>query len=96
MNEVKEVKYLGFVISNNASNVANISEKQKKSIGTLQSINNLIKGLETYTVKNGLMYLNSLLSILYGAETYYNLTEKETRMIERIEEECLTKILKNW
>ena len=95
MNEVKEIKYLGFVISNNASNVANISEKQKKSIGTLQSINNLIKGLETYTVKNGLVYLNSLLrsSILYGAETYYNLTEKETRMIERIEEECLTKIL---
>ena len=55
----------------------------------------MIKGLDTYTVKNGLIYLYSLLrsSILYRAEIYCNLTETNTRMIERIEEECLFKIL---
>ena len=38
--------------------------------------------------------MNSLLrsSILYAAETYYNLTERNLRMIEMIEEECLQKI----
>ena len=55
----------------------------------------MIKGLETYTIQNGLVYLNSLLrsSILYAAETYYNLTERNLRMLEMIEEECLKKIL---
>ena len=95
MQEETEIKYLGFVISGNASNVANILEKKMKSIGTIRSITNMIKGLETFTIKNGLIYLNSLLrsSILYAGETYYNLSEKELRMVEMIEEECLSKIL---
>ena len=50
----------------------------------------MIKGLDTYTVKNGYIYPNSLLrsSNLYGAETYYTLILKETdtRMIKRIED----------
>ena len=33
-------------------------------------------------------------SILYGSETYYNLTEKEIRIIERIEEQFLRKLFK--
>ena len=55
----------------------------------------MIKGLKTYTVQNRLIYLNSLLrsSILYGGETYYNLTERQLRMIEKMEEACLVKIL---
>ena len=86
MEQVLETKYLWFVISKNVSNVPNISDKNQKSIGTIQSITNMIKGLETYSVKNGLIYLNSLLrsSNLYEAETYYNLTGSNTRMIEKI------------
>ena len=95
MEEVTEIKYLGFVVSSDASNVANISDKRNKSFSTIRSITNMIKGLKTYTVQNGLIYLNSLLrsSILYGGETYYNLTERQLRMIEIIEEDCLVKIL---
>ena len=39
--------------------------------------------------------MNSLLrsSVLCAAETYYNLTERNLRMIEMIEDECLKKIL---
>ena len=83
------------MISDNTSNEPNILDKKKKSIGTIKTITNIIKGLETHTVRNGLIYLNSLLrsSILYGAETYYNLTNNDIRTIERIEEECLSKIL---
>ena len=55
----------------------------------------MIKGLETYTVRSGIIYLNSLLrsSILYAAETYYNLSERNLRMLEIIEEDCLRKLL---
>ena len=51
----------------------------------------MIKGLKTYTIQNGLIYMNSLLrsSILYTGETYYNLTKRQLRMIERIEEDCI-------
>ena len=55
----------------------------------------MFKNLGTYTVLNGLIYLNSLLraSILYAGETYYNITEKKLRMIEGMEENCLKQIL---
>ena len=84
MIEVSEIKYLGFVIAENASYVPNILDKKKKSNGTIRSITTMIKGLETYTIQNGLVYLNSLLrsSILYAAETYYNLSERNLRMLD--------------
>ena len=49
-----------------------------------------------YTFEGGLIYLNSLLrsSILFAAETMYNIKETEFRLIERIEEELLRKIFK--
>ena len=55
----------------------------------------MIKALETHTIQGGLIYMNSLLgsNILYAAETYYNLTERNLRVIELDEKECLKKIL---
>ena len=96
MEAVSELKYLGFIISENASNVANIASKKNRSIGTIRNIMKIIQGLGTYTIQNGLIYFNSLLrsSILYAGETYYNLTERNFRMIESIEEDCLRQILK--
>ena len=44
MKEEAEIKYLGFVICGNASNVPNILEKKNKAIGTIRSITNMIKG----------------------------------------------------
>ena len=38
---------------------------------------------------NGLVYFNSL----YAAKTYYNLTERNLRMLRMIEKECLKKVL---
>ena len=75
--------------------MANISEKKNKSSSTRRNSMTMIQGLGTYTIENGLIYLNSLIraSILYASETCYNLTEKDFRSIEKIEEECLRKIL---
>ena len=95
MVQVSEIKYLGFVLSESASNVPNIVEEQKRGNGTRRNIMNMIKYLQTYTIQNGIIYLNSLLrsSLLYAGETYYNLTVRNLRLIEKIEEYCLHKIL---
>ena len=55
MEEVNQLKYLGFVIADNASNVANILDKKNKSINTIRNIMNIIQGLETYTIQNGMI-----------------------------------------
>ena len=64
-------------------------------MGTIRNIMNTIQGLGTYTIQNGLVYFHSLLrsSLLYAGETYYNLTERNLRMLEGIEEDCLRKRL---
>ena len=53
----------------------------------------LIEGLGKYTFECGMIYFNSLLrsSILFAAETMYNVKEKEFREIERVEEDLLRK-----
>jgi hypothetical protein len=95
MLENNEVKYFGFVISGDAKNVKNITDRRNKASSTLRNIKNMILGLGTYTVESGNIYFKSLLrsSLLYAAETYYNITEKEFRLIETKEEECLRKII---
>ena len=86
MSEVCEQKYLGFVISSDGSNLNNIEAKQKRAIGIIKTIEYLIKGLGKFTIECGIIYLNSLLrsSILFAAETMYDVKEKEFRLIERI------------
>ena len=70
MIEVKELKYLGFVIALNASNVPNIWDRKKKSMSTLNNIMKMTKGLGTHTLQSGLVYLNSLFqaSLIYACE----------------------------
>ena len=72
MKNVTEQKYLGFIISEDGSNLKNIESKGKRSIGIIKTIQYLIQGLGKYTVECGMIYLNSLLrsSILFAAETY--------------------------
>ena len=42
MTEVNELKYLGFVVSSDATNMANISDKKNKSFSTIRSRTNII------------------------------------------------------
>ena len=96
MKNVSEQKYLGFVLSEDGSNIKNIEAKQKRAIGIIKDIEYLIKDLGKYTFEGGMIYINSLLrsSILFAAETMYNITEIEYRMIERIEEDMLRNLFK--
>ena len=56
MTETTEQKYLGFVISSNATNVANILSKQKKVTITSRQIMNIVKGLDVYTFDSIIIY----------------------------------------
>ena len=88
MEEVKQIKYLGVIISQNGSNMPDIKAKQNKALGTQKMIMNIIKGLGTYTFECGFIYLRSILrgSILYGTEVMFHITEMEKRTLEKIEE----------
>ena len=97
IGKTTEYKYLGFIISAKGDNMANINAIKKESIGIIRT---LIRKLEDMKLKNyyfecAMIYFNAILrgSILYASETYYNLTERNLRNIERIEESFLRKVL---
>ena len=101
MKNVKEQKYLGFLISEDGSNIKNIIAKEKRAHGIKKQIQFLMKNLGKYTFESSMIYLNSLLrsSILFAAEAMYNVKEIEYRHIERIEEDMMRKIFetgKGW
>jgi hypothetical protein len=98
IEEVKEQKYLGFVISSMGNNMVNIRSMEKKSYGVIRTIMNKLESLKLkqYYFECAIIFMNVILrgSILYAGECYYNLTEIQLRSIERIEEKYLRKILK--
>ena len=77
--------------------MANIYAIKKKSVGIIRTLVQKLEDmkLKTYYFECAMIYFNAILrgSILYASETYYNLTEKNLRSIERIEESFLRKIL---
>ena len=97
MEEVSQYKYLGFVLSNTADNMANIKSIKIKAISTTKSILSKLKALnlQKYYFECGILFMKTMLrtSILYASETYYNLKENEYRSIERIEESFLRQLI---
>ena len=75
----------------------NISEMRKRSVWIINNIFNKIKSLnlKEYYFECSILFLNVLLrsSILYAAETYYNMKENEIRALEGIEEHFIRKLL---
>ena len=55
MKAAKEIKYLGFVVLEDAKNVKNILARRKKSSSTIRNIISMISGLGTYTVESGII-----------------------------------------
>ena len=78
--------------------MVNISSIKAKSNGIIRQIFNRLESLNLmrYYFECAMVLMNSMLrsSILYAAETYYDLKEKELRKIERIEETFMRKLLK--
>ena len=89
IEEVQEQKYLGFILSSEGNNLANIKAMEQKAIGIIWTIlwklDHLI--LRQFYFECSKLFMNTILrgSILCAAECYYNLTENRLR-IERIED----------
>ena len=98
IGNTSEYKYLGFMISAKGDNMLNINAMKRKSIGIIRTLVQKLEDmkLKDYYFECSMIYFNAILrgSVLYASETYYNLTEKHLRNIERIEEIFLRKILK--
>ena len=91
-------KYLGFILSNTGDNMKNITEMKNKSVWIMNKIFNRLHSLnlKKYFFECAITFLNIMLrsSILYAAETYYDLKETQLRALERIEEQFLRRLLK--
>ena len=78
--------------------MANINAVQKKLHRVIRSIVKKLEklNLRDYYYECAMIFMNAILrgSILYASETYYNLTERNIRILERIEENFMRKILK--
>ena len=96
MEKVDEKKYLGHILSNRNNNMANINYIKIKSRIITSKIFNMLDTLQLgrYYFECGIVFLRSLLrsSIIYSAETYYNLTEAEVREMEKMEESYLLQL----
>ena len=90
--------YLGFVISCQGDNMANIEQIKKKSFGIIRKLINRLNSmnLQKYYFECSIIFLNAILrpSILYACEMYYDLKESQIRQIERIEENFMRQVLK--
>ena len=97
IGKTEKQKYLGFVISGTGNNLDNINAMKQKSIGVIRKIINKLDclNLMNYYFECAIIFMHVMLrpSILYASETYYNLTESQTRQLERIEEGYLRQIL---
>ena len=97
MESVNQYKYLGQIISNTKDNQAHISYMKIKSISINKRIFSYLKDLKLgrYFFECGILMMNCLLrrSILYSAETLYNLNEREMREFEKIEEGYLRELV---
>ena len=98
IGKCEEQRYLGFIISSSGDNMANILSIRNKSIGTIKTIFSKLNSLklQKYYFECGMIFMNVMLrsSILYAAETYYDLKETQIRHLERIEENFMRQLLK--
>ena len=97
VEKTDEQKYLGFVVSCQGNNMANIRQIEKKSIGVVRKVINKLNSLNLgkYYFECSIILMNVILrgSILYACEMYYNLKESELRKIEQIEEGFMRNVL---
>ena len=71
------------------------SIEKNKSKNIIDNIFGIVQGLGSYTMQSSLIYISSMLrsSTLFGTEAYYTLSEKELLLLEKIDLECIAKIL---
>ena len=95
MEEVQNIRYLCVIISCDGKNSKKIIHKQNRASGIQKSIMSMVNGLGKYTVKCGIIYLNSIYE-----EAFYmlqklmiDIKEEDFRKILQIVEDLMRKLL---
>ena len=90
-------KYVGDLVSADGKHLANITARRGKGIGVVNEIFSILNhmGLGTLYFQAALMLRTSMLHsvLLCNSETWLRLTAKELRMLERVDEMLLRKLL---
>ena len=97
MEEVKEDKYLGDVISQDGKNMKNILARKDKAVGVVTQIMSILEEIcfGMYYFEVAVILRNSLLisSLLSNSESWYNLKNEEIVILEKVDEMLLRKVL---
>ena len=97
MENKGEQLYLGDVITSNGKCDMNIQRRKNKSIGIINQIIKIMKSTHfgKYYFEVAMVLRSSLLlnSILMNSEAWIDLTNKNIRILEQIDESFLSKIL---
>ena len=90
-------KYLGQIISSDASNVANVTSRTRKGTGMTHTIESIMKNVpggrfhfEIAVILRNAYLISSMLSC---SEVWYNINEHELRKLEQVDEKLLLMIL---
>ena len=96
IEELNHEKYLGQIISNDGSNVKNVTNRSNKGTGmvnTITSILNYVPGgkyhFEIAVILRNAYLISSMLSCI---EVWYNLSELDLRKLEHVDEALMRNI----
>ena len=97
MEETKDERYLGDIISTDGKNLKNIRARISKGKGIVNKIFTMLEGIpfgKKY-FEIGILLRDSLLisSMLFNSEAWYNVTDEELNLLETIDLKLLRKLL---
>ena len=88
INEVKTLKYLGYTINSDGTNMTDIEQKCNRGIGIINKIQTILETMffGSYHFEIGKTMIDSMLlgSILNNSEVAYNLTLNEIEKIKKM------------
>ena len=97
IGSTNEQKYLGYVLSSNGKNTANIASRRGKGIGCVRQIISILEDIHFghHKYKISVVLRNSILinSMLYNSEVWYALSTSEIEKLEQVDEILLRGIL---
>ena len=97
LESVKSDSYLGDILQNNGKNNLNIKERMERGSGAINQICNMLDNLclgEYYFEAAGVLRNSLLLStLLSNSESWYNLTKKDIKDLESIDEQYMRRVL---
>ena len=97
MSQKSEQKYLGDIVSKAGKNDENIHSRRNRGIGIVNEIMNILEktAFGKYFFEVALLLRNSLLwsSMLINCEAWVNISNKNLRSLEQVDEMLLSRIL---